>query len=353
MGDQEESLSQDHARRRVLFISHKHVDEDIADVLREFLEGWTAGQIDIFQSSSSAATGPRIGRPLGEELKKALRDASVVLFLHTRADDDWSTCMWEVGVATDPESPDTRVVLLECGERIPNFFEDHVRINLRNFRDIHGFVNALLTSADFFPAFAHAVTEFVPSSPNIDRATADLIKRLDAVLPPTVDEPEHVWSPYPLLTLQVTFDQAQSIDDAQPRDRLQQTIHLLEEKVLVADGDWDAGRVYGIQAAPRSILFKRLIAAWRERTPTPSSKWIEGLACQLMDAALGQFPTLRWELMRGADRHDGAWYGPAVVRVRRIPAMHVVKFDVALCKFDVNSVGAVEIGVPKLEQPGD
>ena len=128
MSDQEPARGSG-VSRRVLFISHKHSDKDIADEIREFVEGWTAGRVKVFQSSSAEAAGPKIGRRLSDELKQALREASVVLFLHTRADDDWSTCMWEIGVATDPEKPDTKVVLLSCGDKVPLVFDDQVRVN--------------------------------------------------------------------------------------------------------------------------------------------------------------------------------------------------------------------------------
>lgn len=348
MGDRE-TAGGNGAAKRALFISHRHADKDIADVIREFVEGWTGGRIEVFQSSSTQAAAPRIGRRLSDELKQALRDASVVLFLHTRANDDWSTCMWEIGVATDPDKPDTKVVLLACGDIIPVVFDDQVRVNLRKLRDVQRFVNGLLTDPQFFPSFLEPATEFAPKSGHIDRATQDLVNRLAVVLPPAAEEPDHVSWPYPFMRLQLTLDHVKSIQDTSLAERLHHTVHILEDSALVLEGDYQAGRVFGVQGEPRSILLKKLITAWRERTATPSSEWIEGLACQVMDGAMGQFPTLRWELMRGADRQDGTWYAPVVTRVRKCPEERVLEFDVALCKFALDDRGNVEVGVPTVD----
>ena len=43
----------------VLFISHRHDDRAIADVLRRFIEARTGGRVRVFQSSSPGAKGPK------------------------------------------------------------------------------------------------------------------------------------------------------------------------------------------------------------------------------------------------------------------------------------------------------
>jgi hypothetical protein len=337
------------ARERVLFISHKHTDKDVADEIREFVEGWTGGRVRVFQSSAAEAAGPRIGRRLSDELKQALREAGVVLFLHTRSDDDWSTCMWEIGVATDPGDPNTKVILLACGDDTPVVFDDQVRVNVRHFTDVHRLVNDLLTSRQYFPGFEEPATAFASGSQHMERATRDLLTRLEKVLPPPGAEPERVSWPYPFLRLQLNFDQVRTIEEAEGSDRLRRTVQILEESALVLQGDHEAGRVFGVTGAPQSILLKKLIGAWSERTATPDSKWVEGLARQIMDGAVGQYPTLRWELLHGADKADGTWYGPAVTRARRVPAERVVEFDVCFCKFEVNDDNSLQVGVPATE----
>ncbi|MGH3673669.1 MAG: TIR domain-containing protein, partial [Pseudonocardiaceae bacterium] len=82
----------------VLFISHRHDDRAIADVLRRFIEARTGGRIRVFQSSSPSAKGPKQGENLTAELRRALWHASVVVLIYSTRDQDWSYCMWECGV---------------------------------------------------------------------------------------------------------------------------------------------------------------------------------------------------------------------------------------------------------------
>lgn len=108
-------MRRDPSKPPLLFISHRHADKPIADLLRGWIEQWTAGRLNVFQSSSYAH-GPKIGRPLSRELVDNLWNTDVVVLLYTLPDHDWSYCMWECGVAFDPTSPDTRAVVLQFSE---------------------------------------------------------------------------------------------------------------------------------------------------------------------------------------------------------------------------------------------
>jgi hypothetical protein len=44
----------------LLFISHRHADQPIADVLRKFVTDRSGGRIAVFQSSSAQAENPRV-----------------------------------------------------------------------------------------------------------------------------------------------------------------------------------------------------------------------------------------------------------------------------------------------------
>src|SRR5688500_14588862 len=62
-----------------LFISHKHADKEIADVVREFVYARTNREITVYQSSSPDAKRPEMGRVLSDQLKRALWETSVVM----------------------------------------------------------------------------------------------------------------------------------------------------------------------------------------------------------------------------------------------------------------------------------
>ena len=138
--------------RPLLFISHRHADRPIADALRKFVTDRSGGRIAVFQSSSAEAENPRVGRELQKELKEHLWAAGIVILVYTSPEEDWSYCMWECGVATHPQSPETKVVVLQCGSAAAGGLR-RCRPGQRpgSGRAIQKFASEFLTSADFFP----------------------------------------------------------------------------------------------------------------------------------------------------------------------------------------------------------
>ena len=55
----------------------------------------------------TGSTGPRAGFSLNQELKNALWQARSFILLYTHSTLDWSYCMFEYGVANNPQTPDT------------------------------------------------------------------------------------------------------------------------------------------------------------------------------------------------------------------------------------------------------
>jgi hypothetical protein len=84
----------------LLFISHKHSDSKIAQVLAAFIEERSNGRVKVHLSSSPDFQGPRYGKGLNSQLRDALWNTDVLILVYTSADQDWSYCMWECGVAT-------------------------------------------------------------------------------------------------------------------------------------------------------------------------------------------------------------------------------------------------------------
>ncbi len=103
-----------------IFISHRHTDSQIANVINKHLRRWGFPPNSIYQSSAATGRGPRIGEPLAQNLLDALSRANAVLLVYTFAKDDWSYCMWECGVATDPQSPNTRIIVFQTTDDIPS-----------------------------------------------------------------------------------------------------------------------------------------------------------------------------------------------------------------------------------------
>lgn len=333
-------------QRPRLFISHRHDDSDIADVLRSFVNSRSGGRVTVFQSSSSMAEGPRIGRQLNKELMANLWQANMLILLYTASDQDWSYCMWECGVALDPGSPTTRIVLFQCSGSSPSLFADQVRVNIKNLVDVQKFTNEFLTSPDFFPDHGQAMTGFPPNGPEVLEAAQELYDRMQAVAPVEGDDPDE-WPAYPHLQLQLTADEVRQVCEAPSAQRAAVTQEILETQAIVNLADSEAGRVFGLRGVAKETPFSKLLANWRERFPDSEATWVTALATQMAAAAQGNFPTQTWELLRAVDQNDGTWYGPALMRVRHIPRERRMRFDVYLCKFSVDADERVNVSLPK------
>ena len=117
----------------MVFVSHKHSDREIAETIARFVKNRTAGKVRVHLSSSPDFEGPRLGKPLNDELKGALGAAEAVILVFTSETEDWSYCMWECGIATNPNDPrPTSVVVVQCGPNEPKPFGDQLRVDARN-----------------------------------------------------------------------------------------------------------------------------------------------------------------------------------------------------------------------------
>lgn len=351
----DEKPDEKHDDNAVLFISHRHEDVAIASALRTFVDGRTGGRVRVHQSSSANGTGPRQGRSVAAELRHALWHASVVVLIYTSREHDWSYCMWECGVAQLPEPSDTKIIVFQCGDHAPPVFADQLRVDVRKEVDIEKFVTDLLTDKAYFPKLGGAVTKLGAGTDPVREAARDLHARLQAL----VDESDSVdeWPPYPQMTLELSDENTERIRTAEgpSEERLAAAREIVVEAGLVIGGDSQVGRIFGVPGFPRTpvvpgVPLRQLVASWKNDTATPASRWVEGLCAQVAAAVRGQFPTPRWELMRGVDDLDMTWYGPVLRYYKHISRRRCTELDVVFCKYQLDAEGRPKIGLPPLEE---
>lgn len=330
----------------LFFISHKTCDAKIASEIAAFVRTRSGGRVEVFQSSSLSAAGPRIGRNLNQELLGALWRAGTVALVYTSPDQDWGYCMWECGVAMDPASPDTRIILFQAAATPPTVFADQVRVDPRKLADIHRFVKEFLTSTEFFPGFPAAVAPgFSPDGPEVAEAAQYLFEKLQTLLPPPDAEQFEEWPAWPYIQLELTLEQTNSICTADKNRRTEVSLQLLENEAVVREGDKVAERLFGMAGFPEGIKFRSLIDSWRDGEVTPSSRWLESLARQVAAAAQWRWLEPTWELMQGLD--GDSWYAPVINRVRRSKAQRIMQFDVYFQRFEMDEQGALLLGQPR------
>lgn len=330
-----------------LFISHRHTDRAIADVVRDFVTTRSGGDVTVWQSSSSDAHGPRIAREINRELVNALWRSDVLILIYTGRERDWDYCMWECGVATHPQSEDTRVIVLQCGRDAPRVFADKLAVEVRDPEQVRKFVNEFLTDPDFFPGRHRSITRFAPSDANVQRAAEELHDQLMRVVPPFEDDEVEEWPAVPFLALAFSSSQVASIGEQANDEQAQELTcgFLLEAEIVSADRE--AARLFDKPTLPSNASFGSILPRAAREQPRPD--WLCSLAAQVARAAQWNFPAVRWGLMRSA-QNDQLWYGPILTNVRRLPS-HAMEFDVHFQRFECPAgAPAITLPLPQDEQ---
>lgn len=324
-----------------VFISHKHSDRKIANALREFIYEQTRREVTVFQSSSADADGPGIGRTLSTELKEALWDSGIVVLIYTSDDQDWQWCMWECGVATKRDSPDTRIIVFQCSANTPTVFQDSVRVNARDQEDVFKFAKAFFTDPTFFPGLDRAVApRLAPGGDEVRKYARNLHAALDAVLPKG-DVAE--WAALPLLQLQLPLD---VVEKLKVENEAGAAAGIAVADVAVVSGlDPQAKQVFGLAELAPGTKLSALATSWAERAGGAPLDWVRDIESQLRRAARGGIPPLGWKYLRevsGPARH-----APVLSRVRRVPALESELYDINLIPFDeLTAVRAVSRMIP-------
>jgi hypothetical protein len=329
------------SREPTIFISHKHVDRNIADEVREFVERRSNREVTVYQSSSGESEGPELGRPLTAELKNALWKAGIVILIYTSEDQDWQWCMWECGVATNPDTPDTRIIVFQCSPETPRVFQDQVRVNARDKEDLLKFVRTFLTNTHFFPGFGRALApRLSPSSDQVRDAADELHKAMASVLP-RAEGAE--WPVQPLMRLQLPLEisdklAAESASDPGPRIQI-------ADVITVTSLEQHAKQIFGIAELSPATTLSGLAMRWTQSMPGESLDWVKDIEKQIRRASRGEIPTIHWGYVR--EIRGSGRYAPLVTRVRRIPGIQSQQFDVNLLPYnDLAAIRAVTRMIP-------
>ncbi len=326
----------------LLFISHRHDDREIADLIRNFVTYLGGNEVVVYQTSSSDAQAPKIGRNVNHELMKALWKTDVLVLIYTRQDRDWDYCMWECGVATHSASEDTNVIVLQCGRQLPRVFADQVAVDVRDPEKLRRFVNAFLTDPDFFPGRNEPVTRFQPNDANVLRAAQTLYDDLQKIVQPDDDDQIEEWPAVPYLQLGLTASQVRQIAEEEDDQRARQTASRLLLDAAVLSADREAAALFGRPTLPVNEPFSQIFKRALRDGETPD--WLRSLADQVTRAVQWNYPTVRWSVMRSANENDQTWYSPVLTHVRRSPSK-AMQFDIHFQRF-ANPTGAHAISIP-------
>jgi len=277
----------------LVFVSHKHSDREIAETLARFVKKATAGNVRVHLSSSPDFDGPRLGQPLNDQLKRALAAADAVILVFTNDSEDWSYCMWECGVATNPNDPHpTSVVVVQCTPDEPKVFRDQLRVDARNLDSVQGFVKALLTTNDIFARRDAPITGFAPEGSEVKDFASDLHAQLAAALP-SGGGAERSTPTSPYLRIRLDDHAAKELQTSYLEREREQSLEILKSRTEIAEST-GAENLFGMVLKPQATLGD-VLADWRDDHETDEEpRWFWALAEQIEAALVGKLRPVKW-----------------------------------------------------------
>jgi len=308
-----------------LFISHKHSDAAIAQVVASFCEDKSNGRIKVHVSSSPDFKGPRIGKGLNAQLRQALWNTDVLILIYTSSDQDWSYCMWECGVANDSSSPETNVIVFQCGTDVPAAFNDVLRVNVRNYDDIKRFMQQFLREPDFFPTLKGALAPALKDT-YLDSAAKALHENIAAVLPPPDDGLSAEWPTWPYLRIELPRTEVDSMQQASEAERPAMAARIVKDSGVIIDSDSRAAQLFGLAAFPNRMKLASLLKTWKDKNPDVEETWFDSCCEQIMMGAARGFPVIRWTPIKAAA--SDSEYTPVLSRIKPRPYGGTVQFDI-------------------------
>lgn len=308
-------------QRPSVFISHRHGDQQIADIVRDFLLSRTGGRVRVYQSTY-VGSGPCVGELLTHELGDELSRSEVVFLIYTVADENWSYCMWECGVAFDPRASDTRIVVLQCARDIPAPLADRVSVQLTDPEQVKRFVVQLLTKDDFFPRYGRPITGFTADDPAVLRAGEELFASLAIE-----DRPDSRWWAWPWLKLELNFEHEARIRYLLEGNDHDQACQFIATNTRVVKHDRRLPLIFGLADFPDDFNLQDVIENWARAADGHTDKsWSGSLLDQVARAALWKQPRANWKLLNHVE--DEEWYAPILFRVTKMPRGRKFEFDI-------------------------
>lgn len=303
-----------------IFISHKHVgcDKEIARIVAEFCENKCNGRVSVHLSSSPDFEGPKIGKGLNDQLRKTLWNTDVLILIYTTPDQDWSYCMWECGVAMDSQSPETNIIVLQCGEAVPSPFNADLRVSAKNKDDIKKFVTELLKTPDFFPGLAEAIFPTAKESYISDSAD-ELFNKLAGVLPSVDEGSSNSWSTWPAILIEMpkrlvdnfTGKNIQNLGDWKSFISAHGTIDMVDSRVA---------QMFGKISLPTHVKFEELSKI------SGVNGWYDSICHQIMMGSHRDFPIIKSESIKS--KSDSELYTPILTFIKQMPYKDIVQYSV-------------------------
>ena len=225
-----------------------------------------------------------------------MAESDLVILIFTSEEADWSWCMWECGVATNPrdERP-TEVVVLQCGDSAPKPYGEDVRVDVRSLDSLTGFVKTVLTTTACFPKAGEPLTKFSPEDKRIKEFAAELHAALGKVLA-TMQLGKAV-DRYAATYFCVEIDRETVGRLRAPEAGSTTAADLVREKTRIVDRRGAEG-LFDFHVED-GIGLTTLFDQWGRRRggrvdDTAGAPWCDSVVQQIVTVASGRFPVVAW-----------------------------------------------------------
>ena len=294
-----------------IFLSHRHDDKEVADIIRKHLNKWGFDN-KIFQSSSPGH-GVVPGGQIKEDIKEALRQVKLLILVYTQTDEDWSYCIWECGLATDLNDLKNRVIVFQFPRnKTPKPFEDEevVKINESGVKD---FVINFFTKDGFFlgkPAYKPDI-----SNETLETYFDEFFQELKTIKIPGETEKRFRWD---FFTLEISPDALAQIkgkneNEVDDRD--------LASLCRVTDHFGEALKHFGYSSMEEDMTLADLIDRWQKKTadrPKINENWVSEVKREVFRAIENSPANPEWKNFNSVT-YPGSWFYPVVNLVRLKP----------------------------------
>jgi hypothetical protein len=309
MAEPEDEFPIDHPT--TIFISHKLEDHEAALVLARYLKRCSA-ELEIFVAGSSEHRTNDFGRAVSDDIADWLSRSEVVVLLFTAQGRDWSWCMWEAGVATDPRRPShTRNVVMSLSGQTPAVFRGTKIVMARELESLKEFIHRLCLDRSFFPRHGK------PLAPHQDKDfTDEIAKSLWKEL--SLFRPEQVTKRWKGFTVRLNASAIDAlVKGYEPEAETDRKVveRFLENAMVIQCDETAAKHFLLTNAEGKSLLdLRRLWLNERRKRNTPianNKTWDRVIADEVWRICQDALPQLSWDPFLGLD--GDKWLYPVVM----------------------------------------
>lgn len=325
-----------------VFISHRHADAKIANVITKHLKEWGVEENNIFQSSDPLKTLPA-GTTLKSEIYTKLQEINFLILLYTYDDADWSYCMWECGIAQGKSTAPNRTIVVQCTDDEPTVFKDEIRVRVTE-NNIMSFTNDFHRKAGFIPPLENQSHEiaFSPNTPEdvIETRSGRLFRELSEKIPSGRSSSQHLWD---FIRLRLDARHVAKIKELGKSGERDTMLHIIRDNVELREPRFfgignsvdTAVRQFGYAGYQSDLHLKDLVQRWSEIDETGEQEWVSDVYETIRRAVTNTPPTAVSNTLRSVREGAEWWFYPAITRMRTFRD-HSLEFDMYLIRVPEN-----------------